>query len=64
MLPEYATVMWSDAGVGVAAQQIIMKYFLYCSRYNFTAAEASISHLAVDSVPPTSHWYSIDGPHS
>jgi hypothetical protein len=26
---EYTTVMWRDAGVGVAAQQIIMKYFLH-----------------------------------
>ena len=25
---EYTTAMWSDAGVGVAAQGIIMKYFL------------------------------------
>jgi hypothetical protein len=24
----YTTAMWSDAGVGVAAQQIIMKYFI------------------------------------
>jgi hypothetical protein len=49
---EYTTAMWSDAGVGVAAQRIIMKYFIDFFRYKFTIAEALISQLAVDSVPP------------
>jgi hypothetical protein len=49
---ETTTAMWSDAGVGVAAQRIMMKYFLDFFGYKFTVAEASISQLAVDSVPP------------
>jgi hypothetical protein len=40
------------AGVGVAAQHIIMKYFIDYFGYKFTVAEASINKLAVDSVPP------------
>jgi hypothetical protein len=42
----------SDAGVGVAAQQIMMKNFIGFSGYKFTVAKALISQLAVDSVPP------------
>jgi hypothetical protein len=49
---EYTTAMWSDAGVGVAAQQIIMKYFIDFFGYKFTVAQALISQLVVDSVPP------------
>jgi hypothetical protein len=49
---EYTTAMWSDAGVGVAAQRIIMKYFIDYFGYKLTVAEASINKLVVDSVPP------------
>ena len=49
---EYTTAMWSDAGVGVAAQRIIMKYFIDVFGYKFTVAESAVSQLAVDSVPP------------
>jgi hypothetical protein len=49
---EYTTAMWSDAGVGVAAQRIIMKYFIDFFGYKFTVAKAKINQLAVDSVPP------------
>jgi hypothetical protein len=49
---EYMTAMWSDAGVGVGAQQIIMKYFIDFFGYKFTVAKARINQLAVDSVPP------------
>jgi hypothetical protein len=49
---EYTTAMWSDAGVGVAAQQIMMKYFMDFFGYKFTVAEALITQLAVDSVQP------------
>ena len=49
---EYTTAMWSDAGVGVAAQRIIMKYFISHFGYKFTVPEVSINKLAVDSVPP------------
>jgi hypothetical protein len=52
MAAEYTTAMWSDAGVGVAAQRIIMKYFIGFFGYKFTVPEASINQLAVDSVPP------------
>ena len=48
---EYTTARWSDAGVGVAAQQIVMKDFFAFSGYRFTVAEALITQLAVDSVP-------------
>jgi hypothetical protein len=48
----YTTAMWSDAGVGVAAQQIMMKYFIAFFWYKFTVAEALITQLGVDSVPP------------
>ena len=49
---EYTIAMWSDAGVGVAAQRIIMKYFLSYFGYKFTVPESSINKLAVHSVPP------------
>ncbi len=49
---EYTTAMWSDAGVGVAAQRIIMKYFISHFGYKFTVPEASINKLAVHSAPP------------
>jgi hypothetical protein len=52
MTAEYTTAMWSDAGVGVAAQRIIMRHFIDYFGYKFTVAEASINKLAVDSVPP------------
>jgi hypothetical protein len=46
------TAMWSDAGVGVVGQVIIMKYFIEIFGYKFTVAESSlITQLAVDSVP-------------
>jgi hypothetical protein len=48
----YTTAMWSDAGVGVVAQRIIMKYFIDVFSYKCTVAQALISQLAVDSVPP------------
>jgi hypothetical protein len=35
---DYTTAMWSDAGVGVAAQRIIMKYFIDYLGYKFTVA--------------------------
>jgi hypothetical protein len=40
---EYTTAMWSDAGVGVAAQRIVLQDFLNCFGYKFTVAKASIS---------------------
>jgi hypothetical protein len=49
---ECACAMWSDAGVGVAAQRITMKYFISFFGYKFTVPEASINKLAADSVPP------------
>jgi hypothetical protein len=49
---EYTTAMWGDADVGVAAQQIMMKYFIVFFGYKFTVAEALITQLAVDSVLP------------
>jgi hypothetical protein len=49
---EYTTAMWSDAGVGVAAQRIMMKYLIDFFGYKFTVAEALIAQLTVDSVPP------------
>jgi len=49
---EYTAAMWSDAGVGVAAQRIVMKYFISYFGYKFTVPEASINKLAVHSVPP------------
>jgi hypothetical protein len=49
---EYTTAMWSDAGVGVAAQRIVMKYFIDFFGYKFTVAESQINQLAVESVPP------------
>jgi hypothetical protein len=49
---EYTTAMWSDAGVGVGAQRIIMKYFTGFFGYKFTVPETSINQLASESVPP------------
>jgi hypothetical protein len=49
---EYTTAMWSDAGVGVTAQRIIMKYFIDYFGYKSTVAEASINKLAINYVPP------------
>jgi hypothetical protein len=49
---EYTAAMWGDAGVGVAVQQIMMKYFIDFFRYKFTITEALITQPAVDSVPP------------
>jgi hypothetical protein len=49
---EYTAAMWGDAGVGVAAQRIMMKYFIDFSGYKLTVAEALITQLAVDLVPP------------
>jgi hypothetical protein len=49
---EYAAAMWSDASVGVAAQRIIMKYFIGHFGYKFTVPEAAINKLAIHSVPP------------
>jgi hypothetical protein len=48
----YTAAMWSDAGVGVAAQRIVMKYFMSFFGYNFAVPEASVNKLAVHSVPP------------
>jgi hypothetical protein len=44
---ESTTAMWSDAGVGVAAKQIMMKYSIDCFGCKFTVAEALITQLAV-----------------
>jgi hypothetical protein len=49
---EYTAAMWGDAGVGVAAQRIMMKYFIDFFGYKFTVADALITQLAVDLVPP------------
>ncbi len=49
---ECATAMWSDAGVGVAAQRVIMKHFISHFGCKFTVPEASINKLAVHLVPP------------
>jgi hypothetical protein len=49
---EYTTAMRSDAGVGVVAQQIMMKSFVNFFGYKFTFAKVAISQLAVNSVPP------------
>jgi hypothetical protein len=58
---EYTTAMWSDAGVGVAAQRIMMKYFIDFFGCKFTVAEALITQLAVDSVQcmdrTLDYWY-------
>jgi hypothetical protein len=48
---EYTTAIWSDAGVDMAAQQIIMKYFIGFFGYKFAVAKAKINQLAVNSVP-------------
>jgi hypothetical protein len=52
MNAEHACAMWSDAGVDVAAQQIMMKHFISFFAHKFTVPEASINKLAADSVPP------------
>jgi hypothetical protein len=44
--------MWSDAGVGVAAQRIAMKYFMSFFGHKFTVPEASVNKLAVHSALP------------
>jgi hypothetical protein len=44
--------MWSDAGVGVAAQRIVMKCFTSFFGCKFTVPEASVNKLAAHSVPP------------
>jgi hypothetical protein len=49
---EHACAMWSDAGVGMAAQRIMMKHFISFFGYKFTVPEASINKLAADSAPP------------
>jgi hypothetical protein len=49
---EYTAAMRSDAGVGVAAQCIVMKYFIGFFGYKFTAPKMAINKLAVHSVPP------------
>jgi hypothetical protein len=49
---EHATAMWSDAGVGAAAQCIMMKHFILCFGCKFTVPEASINKLAVCLAPP------------
>jgi hypothetical protein len=49
---EYTAAMWSDPGVGVGAQRIIMKYFTGFFGYMFMVPEASINQLASASVPP------------
>jgi hypothetical protein len=49
---EHATAMWSDAGVGVAAQRVIMKCFIAHFGCKFTVPEASINKLALHLVPP------------
>jgi hypothetical protein len=49
---EYTSAMWMDASVGVAAQRIIMKYFISFFRYKFTSPEGDINNLAGRSVPP------------
>ncbi len=48
----YTTAMWSDAGVGVAAQRVVNKYFIDFFGYKFTVPEAMINQLAVASVTP------------
>ncbi len=49
---EYTSAMWMDASVGVAAQRIIMKYFIAFFGYKFTVPEGDINKLAGRSVPP------------
>jgi hypothetical protein len=49
---EYTSAMWMDASVGVAAQRIIMKYFIAFFGYKFTVPEGDINNLAGRSVPP------------
>lgn len=49
---KYACSMWSDYGAGVAAQRIVMKYFMNIFGYKFTDPKVAINRLAVDSVPP------------
>jgi hypothetical protein len=49
---ECTAAMWSDAGVGVAAQRVIMKCFISHFGCKFTVPEASINKLAAHSVPP------------
>jgi hypothetical protein len=52
MNAEHACAMWSDAGVGMAAQRIIMKHFISFFGCKFAVPEASINKLAADSVLP------------
>jgi hypothetical protein len=49
---KHAAAMWSDAGVGMAAQRIVMKCFILCFGHKFTAPKASTKKLAVHAVPP------------
>ena len=49
---ECTTAMWSDAGVGMAVQRVIMKHFVDFFGCKFAAPEAAINHMALHSVPP------------
>jgi hypothetical protein len=49
---EYTTSMWSDAGIGVAGQHIIIKHFIDFLGYKFTIAEVLINQLAINSALP------------
>jgi hypothetical protein len=52
MEAEHAAAMWSDAGIGVAAQRVVIKHFVDFFRCKFAVPEAAINHLASDSMPP------------
>jgi hypothetical protein len=49
---EYTLAMWMDASIGVAAQRIIMKYFIAFFGYKFTVPKGNINKLAGRSIPP------------
>jgi hypothetical protein len=48
----HTAAMWSDAGVGVLAQRIVMKYFMSFFGCKFAVPEVSVNKLAVHSAPP------------
>jgi hypothetical protein len=49
---EYTSAIWMDKSIGVAAQCIIMKYFIAFFGYNFTVPEGNNSKLLGRSAPP------------
>jgi hypothetical protein len=48
---ECTAAMWSDAGVGVAVQRIVMKHVIGFFGHKFAVPETAINELAAHSVP-------------